>query len=244
MFRRNCTGVQSGSKDGRRFALISPFVQYCRSCAAVQSTGPYSHTSFKRFVRLSALVPPPWLNLTRYHGVFAARSRLRSDVVSRPTHAPPAPTDQLSLAGIPPGHAPVPRSGTLMSTRRTLSHTPGRHPWAYLLRRTFKVDVTVCPVCTGALKLEQLCTDRGGACWLRGFRSGDGGGSVEGLDQARGDTMAGGIRGGRWMLHGANRGFICPARSDAFFSNLHLRSSGSVFGVSLNLCSRDRSKPV
>ena len=34
----------------------------------------------------------------------------------------------------------------------------GRHRWAWLLRRVFKVDVTVCGQCGGKLSLVEVCT--------------------------------------------------------------------------------------
>jgi hypothetical protein len=34
----------------------------------------------------------------------------------------------------------------------------GRHRWAWLLRRVFKVDVTVCGQCGGKLRLLEVCT--------------------------------------------------------------------------------------
>jgi hypothetical protein len=112
--------------------------------------------------RLSALVPPPYFNLTRYHGVLAARSKLRHEVVERATHATPSPEEQLLLPCLPQVQADQSRRhpDTLHRTRSPDSHTPGRHPWAYLLRRTFKEDVTVCPSCSGPLRLEEVCTDR------------------------------------------------------------------------------------
>jgi hypothetical protein len=112
--------------------------------------------------RLSALVPPPYFNLTRYHGVLASRSKLRHEVVERATHASPLPEEQLGLPRIPAVQADLAQRqpDTLRCMRSPDSHTPGRHPWAYLLRRTFKVEVTVCPLCSGPLRLEELCTDR------------------------------------------------------------------------------------
>jgi hypothetical protein len=111
--------------------------------------------------RLAALVPPPYFNLTRYHGVLAARSHVRDEVVVRPTHSPPPPAEQLSLPGLPLPPVPIasPTPASIVSTLRAPCQTPGRHPWAYLLRRTFRKDVTICPVCSATLRLAELCTD-------------------------------------------------------------------------------------
>lgn len=86
--------------------------------------------------RLAALVPPPRMHITRFHGVFAPNAKLRSKVV---------PSDQISLAG----HA-VPRP------------PPARHyrtDWASLLRRVFAVDVLTCTRCGGRMRVLSFITD-------------------------------------------------------------------------------------
>jgi hypothetical protein len=65
----------------------------------------------------------------------------------------PLPGLSLSQLGVTDGAAP-----RFLADKRPGHCTPGRHPWAYLLRRCFAHDVTVCPACHGALRLEQLCT--------------------------------------------------------------------------------------
>jgi hypothetical protein len=114
--------------------------------------------------RLAALVPPPLFNLTRYHGVFASRSKLRAEVVVRPTHAPAPEPEQLHLPGISPADLTRQRRGPerICATKRPGSITPGRHPWAFLLRRTFSKEVTICAHCGGPLRLACLCTYHGG----------------------------------------------------------------------------------
>ena len=44
-------------------------------------------------------------------------------------------------------------------TRPSVLPTPGRHPWAELLKRTFRHDVTVCPNCAGPLRLVEVAHD-------------------------------------------------------------------------------------
>ena len=73
--------------------------------------------------KLAALIPRPWANLVRYHGVFAPNARLRPYVV---------PGGQ---AGVPPA-----KSGARAKPRRQLS-------WAALMRRVFALDVLACPRC-------------------------------------------------------------------------------------------------
>jgi hypothetical protein len=37
---------------------------------------------------------------------------------------------------------------------------PRRHPWAWLLKKVFLVDVTECPDCGGRMKWLEVCTDK------------------------------------------------------------------------------------
>ena len=86
--------------------------------------------------KLAALIPPPRLNLVRYHGILAPNARDRRQVVP----SPPTPTAA-------PGDSPAPPL------------RPHRLPWAALLARVFALDVTVCPACGGRLRLIAALTD-------------------------------------------------------------------------------------
>lgn len=87
--------------------------------------------------RLAALVPKPRVNLTRYHGVFAPNSTLRSEVT-------------LSGRGKRAAHAPQ----TSAERHQAMS-------WAQRLKRVFRIDISQCP-CGGQLKIiasiEQAAT--------------------------------------------------------------------------------------
>jgi len=102
--------------------------------------------------RLVALIPAPHFNLTRYHGVFAARSKLRSKVVPGP-----APKE----ASAEPVQLRLALDGEQL--RATLADeveakpTYSRHPWAYLLR-VFAVDVMTCSLCQGAMRLVNIAS--------------------------------------------------------------------------------------
>ena len=78
--------------------------------------------------RLAALVPKPRVNLTRFHGVFAPNSKLRSQVT-------------LSGRGKRPAHAPQ------TATERHQAMT-----WAQRLKRVFQIDLSQC-ACGGKLKI-------------------------------------------------------------------------------------------
>lgn len=96
--------------------------------------------------RLCALVPPPRFHMLRYHGVLAAHASARAEVVLG--RAPPSPPEQLPLF-VPADLAPL-----------APPEPPSRHPWAWLLRRVFAVDVTTCPVdgCGGRMRVVEIAT--------------------------------------------------------------------------------------
>ncbi|MBQ35534.1 MAG: hypothetical protein CME04_04030 [Gemmatimonadaceae bacterium] len=90
--------------------------------------------------KLAALLPPPRLNLVRYHGVLAPNATDRAQIV--------------------PGPKPVEETDTGDSAAQT---TPGqpqhRLAWALLLARVFQFDVTVCHRCGGKVKIVATLTD-------------------------------------------------------------------------------------
>lgn len=106
--------------------------------------------------RLCALVPAPYFNLTRFHGVLAPNANLRPQVVPGTGNVPAEP-QQLELftrdnimhclRAEPANDSPPCRSG--------------RHPWAQLLKRTFAVDIAVCPRCSGKMRLVEMATTPG-----------------------------------------------------------------------------------
>ena len=82
--------------------------------------------------RLAALVPPPRMHLTRYHGVFAPHSKLRSAVTP---------------AGRGKGRKPQAEEGAE-------KHVTPKHvamSWAKRLKRVFGVDIEACARCGGKL---------------------------------------------------------------------------------------------
>ena len=102
--------------------------------------------------RLAAIVPPPSFHLTRFHGVFAPHSRLRKLVVPTPEHDPVLDKPhQLGLFDEANGYRPAPPPQPEAPTRK-----PGRHPWQWLLRRVFRVDISVCIRCQGAMKTTEV----------------------------------------------------------------------------------------
>ena len=82
--------------------------------------------------RLAALVPPPRMHLTRFHGVFAPHSKLRAMVT---------PAQRGMGAAKPPvAHQPPPPRHVAMS-------------WAKRLKRVFGIEIDTCQRCGGNLKI-------------------------------------------------------------------------------------------
>lgn len=85
--------------------------------------------------KLAALVPPPKVNMTRYFGVFAARSKLKRRI--RPK--PPANEGQVQPGCGGHGY---------------------RIPWEQLLKRTFDYQVMSCPRCNSQMQRISVIHDR------------------------------------------------------------------------------------
>lgn len=81
--------------------------------------------------------------MTRYHGVFAARAKDRSEVVPGPVAVEPEPAAlQLALGPELPDDVE--------------SKPASRHPWAWLLHRVFAADVITCQSCRGDMRLVKI----------------------------------------------------------------------------------------
>jgi hypothetical protein len=92
--------------------------------------------------RLASLIPPPWINLTRFHGVFAANSKYCHQVRELAKEQPLPEQESLSSIDMP--DSPLPKGL--------------RIKWHELLRRTFG-DVLVCPQCDGKMRLLATIED-------------------------------------------------------------------------------------
>jgi len=105
-------------------------------------------TAFLR--RVAVLVPRPFVNLVRYHGVFANRSRFRAKL--------PKPPGTLSA-----DHPPAPPTAAPATERPTVPPAPPdrprRLPWAVLLKRVLDLDALVCPKCDTPMLVLAFITD-------------------------------------------------------------------------------------
>jgi hypothetical protein len=100
--------------------------------------------------RLAVLIPQPYANLVRYHGVFANRSRFRPLLPKPPkpaaVAAKPVPPQAADANRLPPPSPPA-------------ADRPRRLDWAVLLRRVLDVDVLACPKCATPMLVLAFITD-------------------------------------------------------------------------------------
>jgi len=94
--------------------------------------------------KLAALVPPPRVNLVRYHGVLAPASRHRARVI---------PAGKI-LAPVVRGVGITTSTGDRPGEQAPPSPTrPRNYSWAELMRRVFEIDVLECPCCHGRMRV-------------------------------------------------------------------------------------------
>ena len=97
--------------------------------------------------KLVALVPPPRVHLTRFHGVFAPNAGARKRVV------PVREADETVCTAAPPADAEVPPQEPHLLRPLADDAPRDRIPWAALLRRSFEIDVFQCPNCPGRMRV-------------------------------------------------------------------------------------------
>lgn len=103
--------------------------------------------------RLAALVPAPYTNLVRYHGVFAGRSRAYARLPK-----PPSKRERSSRAAEPQSAAATSPELPADSVPPARTHRR-RSSWAQLLRRVFFLDALTCPRCDTAMVVLALLSD-------------------------------------------------------------------------------------
>ena len=99
-------------------------------------TEAVTFTPLEFIEKLVALIPEPRRHLTRFHGVLAPNSGLRTFVV---------PAQPLQIA---------------QADENARPRDPRRLTWAELLKRVFKIDLTTCPDCGGGLRFIATIMER------------------------------------------------------------------------------------
>ena len=107
-------------------------------CEAVSDGTSYLIlTPHELLEKLAALVPPPRVNLIRYHGVLAPSARDRDKIVPQQEPSESSSEDR--------GSCP--------------HHMPQRLAWAVLLARVFSIDVSTCDRCGGRMRVIAALTE-------------------------------------------------------------------------------------
>jgi len=96
--------------------------------------------------RLAALVPRPRFPLVTYHGVLAPAAPWRKLIVPTPPGPPPCV------------HAAEKPDDT-SSAKRASGRRRRYYSWAELMHRVFRLDLLVCPWCSGPRKVLAFLTD-------------------------------------------------------------------------------------
>jgi hypothetical protein len=96
--------------------------------------------------KLAALVPPPKVNLIRYHGLLAPAAAFRPQIT--PESKPETPSVHPGCRVKKQASTEDAAHGNEKPKRR-----PRNYPWAELLRRIFSVDVLVCDRCGGRMRI-------------------------------------------------------------------------------------------
>ncbi|NRB37004.1 MAG: IS91 family transposase [Pseudomonadales bacterium] len=124
---RLCRYISRGALSEKRLSLSKQGqVTYRLKTPYNNGTTHVVFSPMDFMARLAALIPPPRLNLTRYHGVFASNSKLRP-LITNPK-----------------------RKAVGSSTKHSHSY---RMSWAERLKRVFNIDIEVCNLCGGKVKI-------------------------------------------------------------------------------------------
>ncbi len=94
--------------------------------------------------KLVALIPPPRIHLSRFHGVLAPNANWRSQVV---------PSQAAEVVEQGAGGEGDTQEVAALTRKKRLS-------WAELLKRVFQIDLTECPDCGGEVKLIAVIMER------------------------------------------------------------------------------------
>ena len=104
------------------------------------------HFSPTEFIsRLCAIIPPPYQNLAKYHGIFSSNHPQRPLLQPLLPNKPP-----IAAATIPPGDDDEAESDPIPE--------PFRPTWAQLLKSVFDLDMLICPRCQSKMRLVSSLT--------------------------------------------------------------------------------------
>jgi hypothetical protein len=124
--------ARSSIAESRIFRTENGDIGYMLKTPWNDGTFAVKFSPFEFLEKLVALIPPPRRHMTRFHGVLAPHHSWRADVV-------PIPVSSVQPS---PG---IEGEDVTPAKRKRLS-------WAELLKRVYKIDLTVCPLCSGTVR--------------------------------------------------------------------------------------------
>jgi len=134
---RLCRYISRPPVAEERMSLVSPGqIRYTLKTPYRDGTTHILVGPLDLMARLAALVPPPRMHLTRFHGVFAPHSKLRAAVT--PAHRGMGTPKAATGAG-EQAEAPTPRHVAMN--------------WARRLKRVFGIEIESCASCGGKLRI-------------------------------------------------------------------------------------------
>lgn len=96
--------------------------------------------------KLASIIPPPYRHQVNYYGCLSSHSKIRPLIVLSPA-VDVGPEEKKSSPG-------VLLDERLGASQEEKAEKPSTYiPWAELLKRTFAIDLTVCPCCGGGVRV-------------------------------------------------------------------------------------------
>ena len=101
--------------------------------------------------KLAALVPPPRVHFTRFHGILAAAAKWRPLIIPTSDRKPDTPSTTVPPSPPEPSE-PVKTSVEAEAAGAAMTR-PRNYTWALFMMRVFALDVLQCERCSGRLRI-------------------------------------------------------------------------------------------
>ena len=107
--------------------------------------------------KLSAIIPPPYKHQVNYYGCLSSHSNLRPLIIPRQTAVS---KDDAATKNEPPAADENQGGESLDSHKDEKTNKSSYIDWASLLKKVFKIDITVCPKCQGRMKVIAVINEK------------------------------------------------------------------------------------
>ncbi len=117
----------------RLSSTVDGMIHYVFKRAYSDGTNAITLHPLDFLARIAAMIPPPWVNLIRYNGVFAPAAKIRDQVIKD--------------AGYRKKPVPAPAEDAEAEIKSQ------RYTWAFLMGRTFNLNMDLCQKCGGQMRV-------------------------------------------------------------------------------------------